>query len=184
MKLIFRLQINTTIFCKLIASLWVCLARHTQSTQNNKFGILQYLKQNVKDEIGFLFPDKHQRFLQIDIVNLGMCVFVARHVQITQNNKLLFLCNISRKKRVMKLIFYMEVSEKLILWFWWGQSSIPKIPKIASLQCHLKKEVRDKVDFLHADKHQSFLLVDVNTVGIKLILLLLLLGMMKHSQST
>ena len=28
---------------------------------------------------------------------------------------------------------------------------------------YLKKEVRDEVDFLHSDKHQSFLQVDFNT---------------------
>ena len=32
---------------------------------------------------------------------------------------------------------------------------------------YLKKEVRDEVDFLHPDKHQSFLQVDINTLGIK-----------------
>ena len=50
---------------------------------------------------------------------------------------LLFLCNISRKKWVMKLIFCMQSSMeaycKLILWLWWGWSSIPKVPKIGSL---------------------------------------------------
>ena len=35
-----------------------------------------------------------------------------------------------------------------------------------SLQ-YLKKKVRDKVEFLHVDKHQSFLQVDFNTLGIK-----------------
>ena len=35
-----------------------------------------------------------------------------------------------------------------------------------SLQ-YLKKEVRDEVDFLHADKHQSFLPVDFSTLAIK-----------------
>ena len=35
-----------------------------------------------------------------------------------------------------------------------------------SLQ-YLKKEVRDEVDLLHAEKHQSFLQVDLNTLGIK-----------------
>ena len=55
-----------------------------------------------------------------------------------------------------------------------------------SLQ-YLKKEVRDEVDFLHVDKHQSFLQVDFNTLGIKdayKVILSLLLGMIKHSQST
>ena len=48
-----------------------------------------------------------------------------------------------------------------------------------SLQ-YLKKEVRDEVDFLHADKHQSFLQVDFNTLGIKVsykVILQLLMGM-------
>ena len=32
---------------------------------------------------------------------------------------------------------------------------------------YLEKEVRDEVDFLETDKHQSFLQVDFNTLGIK-----------------
>ena len=52
---------------------------------------------------------------------------------------LLFLCNILRRKWVMKLIVCMQISIKvsyiLIQWFWWGWSSIPKVPMIASLQC-------------------------------------------------
>ena len=55
-----------------------------------------------------------------------------------------------------------------------------------SLQCR-KKEVRDEVDFLHADKHQSFQQVDFNTLSIKVfykVILSLLMGMIKQSQST
>ena len=32
---------------------------------------------------------------------------------------------------------------------------------------NISKKVKDKVDFLHADKHQSFLKVYFNTLGIK-----------------
>ena len=52
---------------------------------------------------------------------------------------------------------------------------------------YLEKEVRDKVDFLHVDKYQSFLQVDFNTLGTKVsckVILSLLLGMIKHSQSS
>ena len=35
---------------------------------------------------------------------------------------------------------------------------------------YLKKEVRDEVDFVHADKHQSSLQVDFNTLSIKIFL--------------
>ena len=52
-----------------------------------------------------------------------------------------------------------------------GQAFL-KFSKYKSLQCLYnisKKEVRDKVDFLHADKHQSFLQVDSNTLGINVL---------------
>ena len=37
---------------------------------------------------------------------------------------------------------------------------------VMSLQC-LKKEARDEIYLLHANKHQSFLQADFNTLGIK-----------------
>ena len=40
--------------------------------------------------------------------------------------------------------------------FWCVCSSIPKVPKIASLQC-LYNMSKKKVDILDADKHHSFL---------------------------
>ena len=46
----------------------------------------------------------------------------------------------------------------------WSSSQNSKF--VMSLQ-YLKKEVKDKVDFLHADKHQSFLKLYFNTLGIK-----------------
>ena len=62
------------------------------------------------------------------------------------------------------------------------------MPKVCNVfNNNSKKEVRDEVDFLHADKHQSFLQVDFNTLGIKVSykgILSLLIGMIKHSQST
>ena len=51
----------------------MCVARHAQSTQSNKFEItLQYLNQNVKDEVEFLSADKHESFLQGDNITLGV----------------------------------------------------------------------------------------------------------------
>ena len=69
-----------------------------------------------------------------------------------------------------------------------GQA-FPKFPKqqVCNVFQYLKIEVRDKVDFLLADKHESFLQVDFNTWGIKIfykVILLLLMGMVKHSQNT
>ena len=66
---------------------------------------------------------------------------------------------------------------------------MPKYPKIASLQYlyNIFKKKLDEVDFLDADKHQSFLQVGFNALDIKVfykVILSLLMGMIKHSQST
>ena len=45
----------------------------------------------------------------------------------------------------------------------------------------------DEVDFLHADKHESFLQLDFNTLSINVfckVILSLLMGMIKNSKST
>ena len=61
------MQIEIKDFFKMILSFLVCVARHAQITQNNKFAIsLQYLKKEVSDEVDFLHADKHESFLQID----------------------------------------------------------------------------------------------------------------------
>ena len=55
-----------------------------------------------------------------------------------------------------------------------------------SLQ-YLKMEVRDEVEFLHADKYQDLLQVDFNTLSTKVsykVISSLLMSMMKHSKST
>ena len=90
----------------------MCVARHAQITQNNKFAIsLQYLKKELSDEVDFLHADKHESLLQIDsMILMGM----VKHSQSSQNSK-----------------FAM------------------------SLQ-YLKKGVRGEVD---VDKHQSFKLI-------------------------
>ena len=96
MTLIFCVQINTKVFCKLIVSLWRCIARHAQSTQN-KFAIsLRYLNENVKVKVDVLSADKHQRFLQMDLVILG--VRVTKHAQITRNNKFAISLEYLKKK--------------------------------------------------------------------------------------
>ena len=72
LKWFFCLQINTKVFYKVIV-FWMYETTLVQSTQNNKFGIsLQYLKENGKNEVEFLLAGKHQRFLQIDTIVLGV----------------------------------------------------------------------------------------------------------------
>ena len=85
----------------------------------------------------------------------------------------------------------MKACNKLILKVFDGDSqTLPQSSqnsKFAMSLQYLKKEVRDEVDYLNAEKHQSFLQVDFNTLGIKFsykVILSLLLGMINHSQST
>ena len=59
----------------MIVLLWVCVARHVQSTEMNNFTIsLQYLKKDVRDEVVFLNADKYQIFLQGDSITLDIKV--------------------------------------------------------------------------------------------------------------
>ena len=74
MKFIFWMQINIEVFYKMIVSLKVCVSRHAQKTENNKFTrSLQYLKEDVKGEVAFLSTDKCWRFLQSDTITLDVC---------------------------------------------------------------------------------------------------------------
>ena len=67
------------------------------------------------------------------------------------------------------------------------QSSQNTNSKFAMSSQYLKKEVKNEVAFLHADKHQSFLKISFNALGIKVsykVILSLLMGMVKLSQIT
>ena len=62
------------VFYMMILSFWVFVTRYAQSTQNNKLAIsLQHHQEKSNNEAVFLLPGKHQRFLQIDTVILGVC---------------------------------------------------------------------------------------------------------------
>ena len=108
MKLIFCLQINSKVDNKMIVSLWVCVSRQAQSSKNNQFKrSLQNLKENMKDEVFFaywwmlkLFSNwyYHFRCLRAGMPKLSKII------------SLLFLYSMLRKKWVMQLIFYMQVS--------------------------------------------------------------------------
>ena len=89
-------QINTKFLNKLLLSLWMCVAMHVQSTLNKKVLIhLQYFKESVKDEVDFLPAVKHQRFLQIDTIILGVWPGIPK---LQKKTSLLFVCNVFRKK--------------------------------------------------------------------------------------
>ena len=65
----------------------------------------------------------------------------------------------------VKLIFCQQVNTKVFYKLIVSQSS-QNSKSVMSLQ-YLIKKVKDEVDSLHADKHQSFLKVYFNTLGIR-----------------
>ena len=84
----------------------------------------------------------------------GFCRYVWPGMsKLAKITSLLFLYKMLRKKRVMQLIFYMQVSMKacykLILRFLDGyDQAFPKFPKKQSLQClyNIPEKLRDEVD--------------------------------------
>ena len=84
MKLIFCLQINVKVFFKLVLSFYVGVVRHAQITQNNKFAISFQYKKELSDEIDFLHADKHESWLQIDVMIL---IGMVKHSQSFKNSE-------------------------------------------------------------------------------------------------
>ena len=121
-----------------------------------------------------------------------MCV--ASNAQITQNNMFAISLQYLKKEVSDEVDFLhgdkheslLQIDTMILMGMIKHFQSAQNGKFAMSLQ-YLKKGVRDKVDFLHVDKHRTFLQVDFNTLGIKIsykVILLLLMSMIKHSQST
>ena len=84
MKYVFGMQINIKVFYKLILSVWICVPRYSQSTQN-KFAYPCNIFRKMREmNLIFCLQINTKLFYKL-IVSLRVCV--VRHVQITQNNK-------------------------------------------------------------------------------------------------
>ena len=84
MKLIFCLQVNTKVFCKLIESLWVCVARYVQSTQN-KFAISFAISQGKREGWTWFFACRYTLKVFLNWYYHFRCACLARHAQITHS---------------------------------------------------------------------------------------------------
>ena len=148
------------------------------------------IKANIAVDISPPIPYSLKVFPQI----LSFQVCVARHVQITLNNK--FAISLQHlKKEVSDEVDFLHTgrhesllqTDAMILMGMVKHSHSSQKKQVCNVFTISQKRVRDEVDFLHVDKHQSFLQVDFNTLGIKAsckVILSLLLGIIKHSQST
>ena len=76
------LQINAKLLCKLILSYHFRCVWHSQITQNNKFAIsLQYIKNEVSDEVDFLHADKPFKLI------LWFLIGIVKHSRNPQSSK-------------------------------------------------------------------------------------------------
>ena len=115
----------------------------------------------------------------------------ARHVQISQNKKVAISLQYV-KKEVSDVVDFLQADkhERLLQIdtkiFWWGWSSIPKVPKTASLQClcnisNKKLEMNltfwMQINIKASDKM-------ISTLWASKAILSLLMGMIKHSYNT
>ena len=104
-------------------------------------------------EVDFFPVNKCERFLQVNSIN--------------SVTSLLFLCNILKRplqldKHESLIQFDSIISMRMVKHYLSSQYNEFAMP----LQ-YLKKEIKDEVDFLYADKHQSFLKAYFNTLRIK-----------------
>ena len=140
MKLIFCMQINTKVSYKLTSTLWASQfpARwyyyywwtEPSILKSRKFTIsLQYLKEEVKNGVYFLHVDKHQKFCKLALSSLTE---VARHVQCTQNRKLVifFQCIEKKVSQLLLCSIVMETVQNftevqsfslLLVFGWWSK---------------------------------------------------------------
>ena len=89
------------------------MIKHSQITQSNKFAIsLQYLKKDVRNGGHFWHADKRQSFYKLV---LSFLMEVARHVQNTQNRKLVIFLQYIRNCRNC-FVFYFDIKDSDILW--------------------------------------------------------------------
>ena len=91
---IFCIQITIRLFYKLILSILVGIASHTESTQNKLAKSLLYLKKEGRDEFVFFFEQimfSTSWYYHIWWVLPGMC-------EVLKITSMWCLCNISRKK--------------------------------------------------------------------------------------
>ena len=94
------------------------MVKHSQSSQNIKFAMSwQYLKKEGRDRVQFLHAHKHQSFYQL---TLSFLMEVARHIQSTQNRKLVIFLQYE-KSTTSTFVFYCDAKYSDT---WWGSSHV------------------------------------------------------------
>ena len=128
MKLIFCMQINIKVSCKLISTLWAVktsyqvipsllmdMIKHSQSTKVKKVCSIFKISQKRTIYMEFIFCMQiNIKFLQVGIISF--LIEIARHIQSTQNKKLVILVQYIKKKSVaIPFVFYCDAKYSGIL---------------------------------------------------------------------
>ena len=102
------------------------MIKHSQNSQSNKqFAIsFQYLKKEVMNGVVFLHADKPQPFCKFRLL---FSVKVARHIQSTQNRKLVMFLQYL-KKNVLQLLLCSIVMQNIQIFY--GVLSCSLLPVI------------------------------------------------------
>ena len=131
MDVIFGMQIKIEVFYKLILSFWLCITRHSQSTQNKFAYLCSISRKPWAMKLIFYLQINTNIFYKL-IVSLWVCM--ARHVQSTQNNN--FIISLRCLKENVKngvdlsLLIIAKPFFKVILSFFYVCGQIcPNYPK-------------------------------------------------------
>ena len=112
------------ISCNVMLSFLIGMIKHSQSTQSIKFAqgcyrakllmflVLQYLKKEDRNGFHFLHADKHQSFYKL---GLSFLMEVVRHVQSTQNMKLVIFLEYIIKSVTTVFVFYCDAKHSDVL---------------------------------------------------------------------
>ena len=90
----------------------MCMIKHFQSTQSNKFAIsLQYLWKKVGDRVHFLHAEEHKSYYKLA---LSFLMEVVRHVQGTQNRKLVIFL---QDNKMSQLLLCSVVMQNILIFY-------------------------------------------------------------------
>ena len=132
------------------------------------------ISQGKREEWNWFLPvDKHQRFLQIDAIILGVCV--TRHAQVTHNNKFTISLQYLKKEVSDEVDFFIQISiklsYKLMPWFLMRMDkpsqNYPNGKFVINIFTILQNKSQRLSWLLRVNNHQSSLQADFNTLIIK-----------------
>ena len=106
---IFGMQINIEVLFKLILLFWVCVTRHAQSTQNEKFAFLCNISRKAWDmKLIFCLKINMKVFYKLIVL---FWVHIVRYAQRNQNKKFI-MSSQHLKENVKDKVYFLPVDKR------------------------------------------------------------------------